>query len=176
MSSALDPVRAQVAQLRERYNALQPRERWLVSVGSVLLLLTLIYLLAIEPVMQAKRYRGAALANARAVALKLEQAAQQVQLARGSASRVAAQGRNLSLMAAVDQASKNSSIGKAPARIQPEGEGEVRVWFEEVSFDAVVRWIADLQQRYGVTVQTLDVEPQDGPGQVNVRLSLVRQP
>ena len=176
MSSATDPIRAQVAQISERFNALQPRERWLVGVGSVLLLLTLVYLLVIEPVVQAKRYRSLSLDNARSVALKLEQAAQQVQLARGSGNRGAAQGRNLSLMAAVDQASRNSSIGKAPARIQPEGEGEVRVWFEEVSFDAVVRWIADLQQRYGVSVQTLDVEPQSGPGQVNVRLSLVRPP
>jgi hypothetical protein len=34
--------------------------------------------------------------------------------------------------------------------------------------------VADLQQRYGVAVQTLEIEPQPTPGKVNARFSLVR--
>lgn len=167
-----EPLLARYAQLRERFLALQPRERVLVSVGALAVSLTLIYLLLWEPLAQAHTQRRAALEASRALAAQLEVAAQKVQTLRRPAGAQA--GQNLSLMAAVDQASKQPTLGKSPSRIQPEGDREVRVWFEGVAFDALVRWLFDLQTRYGVSVQTLDVEPQAAPGEVNVRLSLVR--
>ncbi|MGQ0619405.1 MAG: type II secretion system protein GspM [Panacagrimonas sp.] len=174
MSAATQQLRQQFNQQRERFLALQPRERWLVGVGGIVLLLTLIYLLIVEPVTKAHAYRTSALESSRALAVRLELAAQQVQQLRSNAGSGSSAGRGVSLMAAVDQAAKSSSIGKGPSRIQPEGEGEVRVWFEDVAFDTVARWVSDLQTRYGVTVQTLDVEPVSSAGSVNVRLSLVR--
>lgn len=173
MSSATQTLRDSLQQARRRFEALQARERWMLSVGAAVVLVTLLYLLVWEPIGRAHSDRVAALASSRALAIKLEQAAQQVQAQRGR-NPAAVAGRGLSLMAAVDQASKKGSLGKGPARIQPEGEREVRVWFEDVSFDGVVAWLADLQLHYGVSVQTLDVEPQSAPGRVNVRLSLVR--
>jgi general secretion pathway protein M len=173
--SALQQLREQLARQRERFLALQPRERWMLGAGGVVLLITLVYLALVEPVLKAHASRTAALESARALATRLEQAAVQVQQARGSGQAGRA-GRSVSLMAAVDQSSKSSGLGKGPSRIQPEGDTEVRVWFEDVSFDAIVRWIAELQNRYGVSVQTLDVEPQSAPGRVNVRLSLARPP
>lgn len=175
MSSATQQLREQFNRQRERFLALQPRERWMLGVGGTVLLITLIYLILVEPVLKAHASRASALEASRALAGRLEQAALQVQQARGNGGAARA-GRGVSLMAAVDQASKSSGIGKGPSRIQPEGDGEVRVWFEDVAFDAILRWIADLQNRYGVSVQTFDVEPQAGPGRVNVRLSLVRAP
>ena len=74
----------------------------------------------------------------------------------------------------VDQATKNGTLGKAPSRLQPEGDAEVRVWLDGISFDALVRWLSDLETRQGVRVQNADIEKQDAPGTVNVRLSLVR--
>lgn len=173
MSSTLESLRGPIVQARERFLAQPPRERWMLGVGGVVVLLTLIYLLIWEPVTQAHAARSAALESSRALAVRLEQAAQQVQALRGR-NPAAVAGRGVSLMAAVDQASKQSALGKGPARIQPEGDREVRVWFEDVSFDGLVGWLAELQTRYGVSVQTMDIEPQPAPGRVNVRLSLVR--
>lgn len=173
MNAALQTLQAQSARARERFLALQVRERWILGVGAIVLLLVVFYLAVLEPLMQAQAQRKAALESARQTAVKLEQAAAQLQVTRGR-NPAATAGRGLSLMAAVDQASKQGSLGKGPTRIQPEGDREVRVWFEDVAFDAMVRWLADLQTRYGVAVQTLDVEPQSTPGRVNVRLSLVR--
>lgn len=175
-SLALPPALGQTwIQTRERFLALQMRERWMVAVGAVALLITLLYLLAWEPLMQSREQRQAGLQTARAVAIKLEQAAVQVQQSRGNQPAASA-GLNVSLLAAVDQASKQGGLGKGPSRIQPEGDTEVRVWFEDIAFDAMVRWLAELQTRYGVSVQTFDIEPQPTPGRVNVRLSLVRAP
>ena len=175
MNKSLQDARQALTQARERFLALQMRERVLVILGGAVVLITLLYLLIWEPMVNAHASRKAALESSRALAIKLEVAAQQVQVLRGR-NPAATAGRSMSLMSAVDQASKQGSLGKGPSRIQPEGDREVRVWFEDVSFDAMVRWLADLQSRYGVSVQTLDVEPQAAPGRVNVRLSLVRAP
>lgn len=174
MNATLARMRQWLDQARERFLALQPRERWIVSVGALIVLVTLIYLLVWEPIVDAHRQRVQALESARLLAIRLEQAAAQVQRAGGGPRAGAAAGRGLSLMAAVDQASKQGTLGKSPTRIQPEGDREVRVWFEDVSFDVLVRWLAELQTRYGVGVQTLDIEPQSTPGKVNARMSLVR--
>ena len=174
MNGQLARMRQSLDQARERFLALQPRERWIVSAGALIVLVTLLYLLVWEPIVDAHRQRVQSLESARLVAIRLEQAAAQVQRAGGGQRGAAAAGRGLSLMAAVDQASKQGTLGKSPTRIQPEGDREVRVWFEDVSFDVLVRWLAELQTRYGVGVQTLDVEPQSTPGKVNARMSLVR--
>jgi general secretion pathway protein M len=173
VTAAAQTVRGGVAQARERFEALQPRERWMLALGAAALLVTVLYLGVWEPLVKARAERSAALESSRQLALRLEQAAAQLQSGAGR-NPAAASTRGLSLVAAVDQASKQGSIGKAPARIQPEGERVVRVWFEEIAFDALVRWLAEVQTRYGLSVQTLDVEPQAAPGQVNVRLSLTR--
>lgn len=173
MKRAVQSLQAQSARARERFLALQMRERWIVGVGAVVLLFVVLYLAIWEPMTKAHQQRESSLASARSIAVKLEEAAAKLQASNGR-NPAATAGRGLSLMAAVDQASKQGSLGKEPTRIQPEGDREVRVWFEDVSFDAMVRWLADLQTRYGVAVQTLDVEPQSTPGKVNVRLSLVR--
>lgn len=166
-------LRDAYTQNRERFLALQLRERWMLVVGGAALLITVLYLAVIEPLTQAHAMRSSALEASRGVAIQLEQAAQLVQSQSGR-NPAASAGRGVSLMAAVDQASKQGQLGKGPARIQPEGDREVRVWFEDVSFDALLRWTADLHTRYGVNVQTMDVEPQAAPGRVNVRFSLVR--
>lgn len=173
MNKTLAPLREHYVQARERFLALQDRERWMLGVGGVVLLLTVLYLAIWEPVVKGHANRAAALESSRALAVRLEEAAVLVQSQRGR-NPAATAGRGMSLMAAVDQASKQGPLGKGPSRIQPEGDREVRVWFEDVSFDALLRWTAILHASYGVSVQTMDVEPQAAPGQVNVRFSLVR--
>ena len=173
MSNPVQSLRNAANQARERFLALQVRERWMLVVCVSVVVVTALFLGVWEPLVNGHAQRSAGLASARELAVKLEQAAQKV-LAQRSSGAATAVNRNISLISAVDQASKQSSLGKSPSRIQPEGDKEVRVWFEDVSFDAVVRWAAQLQTRYGITVQTMDVESQSTAGQVNVRFSLVR--
>lgn len=158
---------------RSRYIKLAPRERVIVIVGSIVVALTVIYLGIIEPVSTAHANRISALASSRALATQLEVAAAAV--ASAGPNRGAAQaGRGMSLLAAIDQSTRAGTLAKPPASLQPEGDHEVKVRFEEVPFDSLVRWLAELQTQYGVSVQQLDVESQGGAGLVNVRLSLNR--
>lgn len=171
LPASLQPL---LQQARSRFEELSARERLLLVGGSLAVVVTLVYLVLVEPLARAHRERTEALASARAIAHQLEAAAASV----GSASRSAGTanlGRNMSLLAAVDQSTRTGTLTKAPERLQPEGEREVKVWFSDVSFDSLVAWLAELQTRYGVAVQTVDIEAKPTPGMVDARLSLTRK-
>jgi general secretion pathway protein M len=170
---AASPLQKLIDDGRSRYLKLAPRERVIVLVGSVVVLLTVLYLGMIEPVIKAHGSRVAALSSSRALAAQLETAAAAVAGA-GPKAGTAQVGRGMSLLAAVDQSTRGGVLAKPPERLQPEGDREVKVWFDDVPFDSLVRWLAELQTKYGVSVQTLDIEAQSGTGLVDARLSLNR--
>lgn len=165
-------MKAYLARWREWFNALAPRERWLTGAGGITAVFTLSYLLVWDPLVSAHSSREEALNNARALAQRLEQVGADAQRNRGGGG--GAINRSVSLLSAVDQAAKSGSLGKAPSRLQAEGDKEVKVWIEDVSFDGLLRWIMELQTRQGIVVQTADIEKESAPGLVNARLSLVR--
>jgi len=165
-------IEQKIAPLRARYEALTPREQLLVGAAVVVLVLALIYLALWTPVVSARRHAERELAENRAVAQRLEVIAAAASQNSGASGPLVS--RDASLLSAVDLASKNGTLSKAPARLQPDGDNQVRVWIDAVQFDSLVRWINELQTRYGVRVENLDVERQPTPGLVNARLSLVR--
>lgn len=165
MKAYLDPA-------REWFLALSARERIIVGAGSIVGLTILLYLLLWKPLVNAHHGREQQLLDARALAQRLENVGADLQRARASGTGQV--DRSGSLIAVVDQASKSGTLGKAPTRLQPEGDTEVRIWLDAVSFDALIRWTAELETRYGIQVQTADIEKQGAPGSVNARLSLVR--
>jgi general secretion pathway protein M len=158
-------------QLRARWTALAPRERRTLALGGIALALILAYLLVWAPVTRLHHKREVALADARALAVQLEKLAAEVQAHRGGATPVAT---SQSLLALVDQTRKASSLTKPPSRLEPEGDSTVRIWMEDAPFDALVRWLGDLQTRYGVRVDAADIERQSGSGLVNARLTLMK--
>jgi general secretion pathway protein M len=160
-----------LAQLQARLAQLAPRERLLVIGGGIVLLITLLYLLLWEPLVLAHTQRAAALQSERALATRIEVAAAEAQRNRGSGNTA---NLSMSLLAAVDQTSRSPTLGKAPARVQPEGEREVKVWLEGVAFDNLLRWLQELETRYGISASSAEIERGDAAGTVSARLTLVR--
>jgi general secretion pathway protein M len=164
-------MNAYLERFRAWWSGLADRERLALSVGSAALALVVLYLAVWEPLSQARARRAAELDEARALAVLIETLAAESQRARGSGT---IQGAGQSLLAVVDQSRKASALTKPPSRLQPEGDATVRIWLEDVPFDALLRWLNDLQTRYGVRVDNADIERESGSGLVNARLTLVR--
>jgi general secretion pathway protein M len=165
-------MNAALTQLQEWFRSLAPRERLLVSVGGIVVAITILYLGIWEPLSKAHSKREQDLAASQGLAQRLEAIAVVVQKSQSSGGAVINTGA--SLLSTVDQVSKAGTLGKPLTRIQPEGDHEVKVWIDGVSFEALVRWISELEGRYGISVQTADLDRDTLPGQVNARLSLVR--
>ncbi|MEQ1440556.1 type II secretion system protein M [Fontimonas sp. SYSU GA230001] len=159
-----------VEQLREALLSRSPRERIMLLAAALVVACTLLYLLVWEPLVTADLQRKAALERARLTAARIEEIAVRVQ----SMSAGRRTDRNTSLLAAVDQTSRSPTLGKAPSRLQPEGDREVKIWIDDVPFDNLLRWLQELDTRYGITPASAEIERAAAAGVVNVRLTLVR--
>lgn len=163
-------MNAQLEQLRAWWAGLAERERRVLAGGGIALALIVLYTAVWEPLAAGHQRRELDLQAARALAVQLEDLA----AVAGRGSPRAVQGAGQSLLAIVDQSRKATAITKPPTRLQPEGDNTVRIVLDDVPFDALVRWLGDLQTRYGVRVETADIERESGPGLVSARLTLVR--
>lgn len=163
-------MKALFFQLRDAWATRAERERQMLALGAGALALILAYVLVWEPLHSLHQRRHAALTEARALAVRLQELQASVQ----SNATPAPGSLDRSLLSVVDQSGKSSTIGKAPSRIQPEGNTAVRVWFEDVPFDGVVLWMSELRNRHGVRVSDAEIERESGNGLVNARLTLVR--
>lgn len=163
-------MNAALVRFQQWFTQLAPRERWLVVSAAGVVTVTLAYVGLWEPLLKARQHRTEQLQEARALASRIEQLAVQVQSHRGGPVA----DLSVSVLAAVDQTARSGGLDKPPSRIQPEGDREVKVWIDGVSFDSLMRWLDDLQKRYGIRAQGVELERSDTPGLVNVQLSLVR--
>lgn len=166
-------MNAYIIQFKEWFAALAPRERTLVSIAAAFTVFTILYLGVWETLANAHYGREKSLSEARALATRLEVIGAEALKARMSGGG-AVSNSGMSLLSVVDQAGKSGTLSKPPTRLQPEGDREVKVWLEDTTFDGVVRWIAELETRHGVSAQTVDIEKESAPGLVNARLSLIR--
>lgn len=163
MSPALERFRAW-------WSSLAGRERRTLGGGAAVLGFVVAYLAVWEPLVEGRHQQQVELLAARALAVQIESLAG---LARGGTA-AAPSGAGQSLLAVVDQSRKASALAKPPSRLQPEGDNTVRIWLEDVPFDDLMRWLGELQNRYGVRVDNADIDRESAPGRVNARLTLVR--
>lgn len=163
-------MNAWIERARAWWASLADRERRVLAAGGGALALIVAYTAVWEPLAGARHEREAELRAARALAVQLEQLA----VAGPRPGVGAAAGAGQSLLAIVEQSRKASALDKPPSRLQPEGDDSVRIWLDDVPFDALVRWLGDLHTRYGVRVDSADIDRESGPGLVNARLTLIR--
>lgn len=64
---------------------------------------------------------------------------------------------NEPLLTLLDQSAKRQSFSLALKRIEPQGE-RVRLQFEQVDFDSLVRWLAQLERDQAISAYSLNVE------------------
>lgn len=154
-------------QLEGELAKLQPRERVMVGVAAIAAAVLLIDLAIWRPAAHARSSNAARLEDARQVAEQLERASRIV-----PHNNLPDLGNGGSLMSVVDEASKSGELSKPLTRMSPDGDSQLRVWLEDVTFDSLTHWMYSLQTRYGVRVDSVDIEQQPTPGLVNARLTL----
>ena len=160
--------------MKDWFNSLAPRERTMVSVAAVVILLVLGYVAAWSPLSSRVASLEKSVEERQAVKLWMEQAAVEANQLRGAAGGSGGGDEHRSLLSVVDQTAKQSQLASAVNRIEPEGQELVRVSLERASFDDMVLWLGSLQRTFGVRVADISIERQAETGRVNARLSLKR--
>lgn len=147
-----------------------PRERRMLVRGAVVLLLIALYLFAWEPLRDARNGLRQRVASANADLVWMRAIAPQVAASAPTQDDGVRDTR--SLLARVDASARESGLGGALLRVEPVAQGQVRVQFENVGFDALMRWVETLSTRHGTRIGELSVQRAAGVGRVDVRLSL----
>ncbi len=73
-------------------------------------------------------------------------------------------GAGQSLVVIVDETARTAGLANALTGTQPSGTGGVRVHLEGAPFDTLVTWLANLERRHGLSIEsaTIDRGPQTG--------------
>jgi general secretion pathway protein M len=161
-----------ITKLKQWFFGLPPRERTLVAAAAATVVVALLFLLVWEPLHDGVKRLRTEVAATQALVAELAQARSLVLSGRGGVGVIQGQGR--SLLAIVDQTGKENGLGGAITRMQPEGESTVRIWLEQADFVSVLRWLALLENSYGVAVVEAAIDRETQPGMVRARLGLVR--
>jgi general secretion pathway protein M len=159
-------MNAYLLKLKAWYANLQERERRVVLIGSVALAALILVggiLLPIESAVSS--------AEKRAATRREDLAWMHVnapELASGSATLANDTGE--APVVVVDRVGREAGLGAALRGTQPSGTG-VRVQLEAAPFDTLVVWIATLEQRYGLSIESITVDRAARPGVVNANIT-----
>lgn len=155
--------------MRRWWLGLVPRERRVVVLGAVVVLTMLFYFLAWLPPHRGADELRRLLETQQGDLDYLRRAASEVMALKARQVRAEAPE---ALYALVERSAGTAGLADAIERIDPAGDGEVRVGLEQVAFDAMIRWLAGLRRDYGVVVATAAVRRGNQPGRVAVQLVL----
>jgi type II secretory pathway component PulM len=73
----------------------------------------------------------------------------------------------------VDRVGREAGLGNALRGTQPSGTG-VRVQLEAAPFDTLITWLATLEQRYGLAIESISVDRAAKPGVVNANITFTQ--
>lgn len=149
----------------EYWRRLQTRERRLIGIAVLVIVLVLGWTLVWEPMREARRATIDQIAGQRALADWLERVAPEVERLRG-ARRVERTLEGNSTLAVIDQGARAAGLAGALKRIEPGTGEEVRVVFEQAAFPDLMRWLATTVAERPLAVTRLTAD-RSGPGRVD---------
>jgi general secretion pathway protein M len=156
-------------QIRQWLDGLAPRERNLVYLAAALLGVAIVYFAVVLPVTSAARHREARIAQKQTDLAWMRQVAPQVMAATAAGGGM---GSDDSLVVLVDRTARESGIVSSIRDQTPAGQTGLQLRLEGAPFDALVAWLASLQQQYGVRVDAAIIGAANAPGLVNANLTL----
>lgn len=157
--------------LREWFMAREPRERKLIVLGLIAIVIGGWYNLLHQPM------------TTEITKLERRNQADQASLQwmRGAAVQIRAQGGAAStanpggsLLTLADSSLRRIGLGPALKRIQPEDENNVKIWLENASFNVLLSWCNQIESQ-GLRISVAGITPADSNtknGLVKARITL----
>lgn len=148
-----------------------PRERQIVAIGSIVGLFFLFYLALWAPMQRdLNRLRVSVPQDRGKVALMRAHSTQVQQLR----ARLPAASTRGNIMGVLEQSATARGLRQSINRMEPEGPNGARLIMDEVSFNALLSWLADLQGQ-GLRVENVAIQKRPSAGLVQARI-LLRSP
>jgi len=166
------------------WNGLSASERRTLSIGGITGALMLAYFMIWQPIQQTTAELERELREQQALLGWLQPAVAEIR-ARGGAPGTApgstgqggqggqdGQGNGQALFALADQSARQAGLGQVLKQVEPSADGGARVTFERVGFDELLRWLAQLQDRNGITATQVSLRRGALEGRVDAQIQL----
>lgn len=155
------------------FAALAPRERNIVVGGGAVLAALLVYLLAIEPAVQAFATREQRVASLEQQLTWMREAGAEVRALRGTGAAGESADTDRPPYLAIDDALRGAGLPE-PGKLEPTGEEGARLEFDRVPFDPLMRVVARLRADSGLQVTRARIVRTDEPGEVSAQFTFER--
>ena len=158
--------------MKQWFLSLTQRERVLVQAAASVVGVFVVYLLIIEPISSTYAKNKKNVASSMETLQWMRTAAEEVKkLSGGRSIKGSSKGKQF-ILSTVDKSAKNAGLASVMKRVQPESDTGVRVWFENASFDELIKWLSIIESKHGLSVNEINIEKTESTGLVNVRVFL----
>jgi len=157
-------------QIKSRWSELEQRERLFLMAGGAALIVALLYFALVAPLSHSKAQLASRVQQERADLVWMRGAAARIKAMRGTRGTPSA--LKGSLLATVDASARDAGISGAVKSLQQDSGTSVRARLEGAAFDKMLTWLGGLHRRYGVRVESIDLERAEGSGQINASVVL----
>jgi general secretion pathway protein M len=155
-----------IDKLRAWYAGLQPREQRAVSIGGITVAGLILVVGILLPLHSQVSSAGRSNETKREDLAWMQVNAPEI---RASGGQLPADTGEAPVVL-VDRVGREAGLGSALRGTQPNGTG-VRVQLEGAPFDTLVTWLATLDERYGLAIESISVDRTPQPGLVNASIT-----
>lgn len=150
------------------WNERAPREKLILSVGGIVLLLVLFYLFLIEPAAQGITRLERGLPQQRQQSAQLEALLSEVRnlKSRTSAATISAAEARTAIEKSL------AGAGLKAARIVPLSDGDLQISFANVSFSSWSTWLSNIEREIGARATNVTANATATPGNADIEVAL----
>ena len=158
-----------MSKLQTWYSGLQEREQRMVAIGGIAVTFLILVVGILMPLHSAVSTAVSRNATKR----------DDLEWMQLNASEIRAAGNQLPAntgeapVVLVDRVGREAGLASALRGTQPSGTG-VRVQLEAAPFDTLITWLATLDERYGLSIESITVDRAVRPGAVNANITFAQ--
>ena len=161
--------------MKDWWENLQTRERYMVLVASTLVVLTILYYAIWSPITSSRDSKETRVDAKRDTVVWMLTKKQEVEhLKRINPNLFNPSNDSRSLLAIVDTGAKQMGIRPAIKRIEPKGDDSVQLWLEDIAFDYLIVLLGELERRNNISVADASFNRSENIGKVTGKVTLFR--
>ena len=145
--------------MKSYLNSLNERERWMVLVTGLGLILYLYYLFLYAPISHKVTQKSAQLIEKMTTLEWLKKVRQQ-----SHSTQKKQTVDNSQLLTLLATQLKEETTLKFPYQLQQTGSGEIQITFDAVAFNLFLNWLKNFSEHYAITIKQFNAERSTTPG------------
>lgn len=164
----------QLQQIQNWYNALAKKEQWSVVGTTLLIIITLFFLIVWEPLHLGLKTEQQTQNTQNKSLIWMQQAANEVKSLRRSGVNTTSRDKNKPTTLVIEQTIKNAGLKANLSKIESSGNNGARVTLTNASFNQILIWLNTLSTHNGIFVNSANIERTSTAGKTNAKLTFER--